>query len=163
PPGTGKTTLAEALAFSCDVPLVRLSAANLIVQGERAIERQALAIFESLSLLTQAVIIFDEFEEVTLSRTWEREKKPVTNETISWLRTGMLPKIKKLHESAKEQSVAYCMATNIFKKIDSAAKRRGRFDSYVPIYKPDPLSRAGIHKYRMELVKEKSKRFSGIR
>src|SRR5205823_1734879 len=34
PPGTGKTTLLESLAFSSGVPLVRLSPSDLTVQGQ---------------------------------------------------------------------------------------------------------------------------------
>lgn len=68
PPGTGKTTLAEVLAVNSDRPLVKLSPSDLIVQGEEFIEGRARDIFEALSMLTQAVIIFDEFEPMLRSR-----------------------------------------------------------------------------------------------
>jgi SpoVK/Ycf46/Vps4 family AAA+-type ATPase len=68
PPGTGKTTLAEALANTAKVPMVRLSPSDLMVQGTDVIESRARAIFDSLSMLTQAVIFLDEFEPVVRTR-----------------------------------------------------------------------------------------------
>jgi len=68
PPGTGKTTLAESLALSAGVPLLRLSPGDLILQGQELIEGRAHDVFEALSMLTQCVIIFDEFEPVLKSR-----------------------------------------------------------------------------------------------
>lgn len=68
PPGTGKTSLAEALALTSNVPLINLSPSDLVIQGQELIEGRARDVFEALSMLTQAVIIFDEFEPVLKRR-----------------------------------------------------------------------------------------------
>jgi hypothetical protein len=161
PPGTGKTTLLEALAQSSRVPLVSLSPGDLTVQGQEAIENRARAIFEALSMLTKVVILFDEFEDVLHSRYLG--KKISQNQTddgnsnkpdvsmFAFLRTGMLPKLKKLHDASKNQSVAYCLCTNLYEELDWAATRSGRFDYHIGIYKPDLLSRAGS--FRNELLR----------
>jgi hypothetical protein len=158
PPNTGKTTFAQSLAFSAEVPLLRLSPGDLILQGQELIEGRAHDVFEALSMVTQCVIIFDEFEPVLKSRRSERKSSPkqmvrIGNllEKISekddpkfkFVLGGMLPKLIKLHDSAEQQTFAYCLGTNYFSKIDLAAKRRGRFDKSLPVYKPDSLSRAG--------------------
>jgi DNA polymerase III delta prime subunit len=168
PPGTGKTALAEALAVTSKTPLVRLSPSDLMVQGTDVIESRARAIFDSLSMLTQVVIVLDEFEPVVRNRernlnhnrrstdkssnvefqnrNSERDNDPAE---FRFLVTGMLPKLRKLNKAAKAQSFVYCLATNHLKEIDEAAKRAERFDLLIPIYNPDPVSRAGVFLYRL--------------
>jgi ATPase family associated with various cellular activities (AAA) len=168
PPGTGKTSLIEALAHSSRVPLVMLSPGDLIVQGQEQLESRARAVFDALTMLTQAVVLFDEFEPV-LRRRGPRPKKDNdkndggmnldelvravgegSTAMLKFLVTGMLPKLVSLHDAAKKQALVYCLATNHLEEIDDAAKRGGRFDVYQPIYKPDPLSRAGTFFFRLQ-------------
>jgi DNA polymerase III delta prime subunit len=75
PPGTGKTTLAEALALSSQKAAVLLSPSDLIVQGQELMEGRARDVFEALSMLTQVVIIFDEFEPVLKRRGDEDDEQ----------------------------------------------------------------------------------------
>jgi len=147
PPGTGKTTFVESLAFSSNAPLIRLSPSDLSVQGHELIEGRARSVFEALSMLTQAVILLDEFEPVLRNR--KSDSLP-DDPTLKFLVTGMLPKLVKLHDAAKNQSLVYCLATNHLEEIDGAAKRVGRFDIHIPVYNPDPLSRAGAFLYRFQ-------------
>lgn len=171
PPGTGKTTLAESLALSANVPLLRLSPSDLILQGQELIEGRARDVFEALSMLTQCVVIFDEFEPVLKSRGKDKssaqEKLRDTSRELArisdalwnisekddpkfrFVLGGMLPKFIKLHDAVEKQSFAYCLGTNYLNDIDEAAKRPGRFDERFPIYKPDVLSRAGLLLYRL--------------
>jgi hypothetical protein len=140
PGGTGKTTLVEALASSCDVPLVEVTPSDIVVRGVEALERRARAVFEALSLLTRAVILFDEFEPVLRKR---KAESPGPDTVFSWLTPGMLPKLKTLHRNAKKRSVAYVLVTNLIGELDDAATRTGRFDEKIGIYPPDVLSRMG--------------------
>jgi hypothetical protein len=55
----------------------------------------------------------------------------------------MLPKLKALHEDAKDRRVAYALITNLIGSLDVPAVRKGRFDEAIGIYPADPLSRAG--------------------
>lgn len=155
PPGTGKTTFAESLAFSSNVPLVRLSPSDLTVHGQELIEGRARVVFEALSMLTRAVIILDEFDPVLARRDGKREGASNTDRMFSFLLTGMLPKLLKLNEAAERQSLVYCLATNYINSIDDAAVRPGRFELQMPIYNPDPLSRAGTFLYRLTLYRRK--------
>lgn len=140
PPGTGKTTLVEALAASCNVPLVEVTPSDIVLGGAEEVERRARAVFEALALLTRAVILFDEFDPV-LRRRNPDDTGPST--VFSFLTPGMLPKLKNLHEKAKKRGVAYALITNLIGTLDEAAVRVGRFDCMIGIYPPDPLSRAG--------------------
>ncbi|WP_027156711.1 AAA family ATPase [Methylobacter luteus] len=140
PPGTGKTTLVEALAKTCSINMVEVTPSDIVVKGEEAIEKRARAVFEALSLLTRTVILFDEFDPVL----WHRDPNDSgTRNVFSFLTPGMLPKLKMLNERAKHQSVAYVLVTNMIGSLDEAATREGRFDKKMGIYPPDVLSRLG--------------------
>ena len=193
PPGTGKTTLAEATALSGQVTVVNLSPNDLLVQGQQFIEGRARDVFDALSMLTQVVIILDEFEPILERRISDdsipaatalientsdtsipattalikksrqtaltqigahlKEMSQQVDPQFKFLVAGMLPRLLRLHDVAKKQSVAYCLATNHLKKIDQAAKRPGRFDLTIPVYNPCPLSRAGTLLLRLVRIK----------
>jgi hypothetical protein len=140
PSGTGKTTLAEALAASCEVPLVEVTPSDIVVRGAEFVEERARVVFKALSLLTSVVILFDEFEEVLVNR-----KQPVsgTRTIFHFLTPGMLPKLKTLSDEAKHRRVAYVLLTNDDTRLDEAAVRPGRFDAKLGVYPPDLLSRVG--------------------
>jgi len=140
PAGTGKTTLVEALAVTCDVPLVEVTPSDLVKRGEADIEQQARTVFEALSMLTRVVILFDEFDPV-LKRRDVGNNNPLS--VFTFLTPGMLPKLKTLHSQAEKRSVAYVLVTNLIGELDEAAVRQGRFDERLGIYPPDLLSRVG--------------------
>lgn len=140
PAGTGKTTLVEALAVSCDVQLIEVTPSDLVKYGEADLEQRARAVFEALSMLTHVVILFDEFDPV-LKRRGVDSDKPL--DVFSFLTPGMLPKLKDLNNGAKIRRVAYVLVTNLIGKLDEAAVRQGRFDERLGIYPPDLLSRTG--------------------
>jgi hypothetical protein len=140
PGGTGKTTLIEALANTCKVPLVEVTPSDIVERGEANVERRARAVFEALSMLSKVVILFDEFDPILKRR--DPEGKSGTS-IYTFLTPGMLPKLKALNESAKHRRVAYALMTNLIGSLDVPAVRKGRFDEAVGIYPSDPLSRAG--------------------
>ncbi|MCU1348920.1 MAG: ATPase central protein, partial [Acidobacteria bacterium] len=139
PPGTSKTTLIEALAATAGVPLVEVTPSDIVVRGTEAIEERARAVLRSLSLLTNAVILFDEFDPVLRSRT----SGDAETSMFTFLTAGMLPKLKRLYDSAAERHIAYALVTNFRNELDGAAIRGGRFDEQIGIYPPDLLSRYG--------------------
>jgi hypothetical protein len=142
PPGTGKTTLLEALASSSHVPLVEMSPSDIAVSGEEQMEARTRTIFQALSMLTRVVIIFDEFEPVLWKRTHPGPGHQ-QRDLYTFLTPGMLPKLTRLYSAAKEKRIAYALVTNHLEQLDKAAVRQGRFDHRVGIYMPDPVSRAG--------------------
>ncbi|QBR02597.1 ATP-binding protein [Paraburkholderia pallida] len=140
PAGTGKTTLVEALAQTCGVPMVEVTPSDLAKGGEAKLERRARTVFEALSLLTHVVVLFDEFDPIL------RRRDPTGKEKFtyfSFLTPGMLPKLKNLSEKGKKQSVAYVLITNLLGTLDEAAVRKGRFEEKLAVFSPDPLSRLG--------------------
>ncbi len=141
PPGTGKTTLIEAVAASSNVHYVEITPSDFLVEGDALIERRARDVFQCLSYLTRTVILFDEFDPMVRSREIGDPKRKL--DRFAFLTPGMLPKLKALNESAKKRNTAYCLITNRIGTLDSAAIRSGRFDQRIGVYPPDLLSRAG--------------------
>lgn len=129
----------EALALSAGVPLIEVTPSEIVVRGTDQIEARASAVLRALSFVTEAVIIFDEFDPVLKTR----EKNEGPQSIFTFLTASMLPKLKMLYESAKERRVAFALATNDLKNLDSAAIRGGRFDAHIGVYPPDMLSRFG--------------------
>jgi hypothetical protein len=141
PPGTGKTTLAEAVAKSSESVLVEVTPSDILIGGREQIERQTRVVFSALAMLTQSVILFDEFDSI-LRRRDDEKNNQITSE-FQFLTPGLLPKLKRLHDRAEKQRVAYALATNYVDQIDDAAIRSGRFDRKLGIFPPDILSRVG--------------------
>jgi hypothetical protein len=139
PPGTGKTTLMEALAASARVRLVEVTPSDIVMGGAEAVERRADAVLRALSLLTDMVVLFDEFDPVLQTRDDQQGPQSI----FTFLTTSMLPKLKRLYDSAKDRRVAFALATNVIRKLDRAAIRSGRFDATIGVYPPDLLSRYG--------------------
>jgi hypothetical protein len=140
PPGTGKTTMVEALAVSAGVPLVEVTPSDLVISGEQGVESRARSVMMALKLLTRSVILFDEFEPILRRRT---VKETGPSNVFSFLTPGMLPKLKDLNNEAKRRSVAFVLVTNQIGVLDEAAIRGGRFDIKLAIFPPCPLSRIG--------------------
>lgn len=153
PPGTGKTTIAEALAASANLPLVEVTPSDLVVGGADMVERRARHVFLALAMLTDAVILFDEFDSVLHRRTPKE-----AHNVFQFLTPGMLPKLKELHEHAKKRRVAFALATNFVAALDEAAVRKGRFDERLGIYPPDLVARSG--RLLSELAKHKQEALS---
>jgi hypothetical protein len=139
PPGTGKTTLAEALAKSEKLPLVEITPSDILLAGAEKLETRAKIIFEGLSLLSNVVILFDDFDPII----WRREIQESVYNVFQFLTPGMLPKLKSLYGHSKDQRTAYVLSTNIIGGLDEAAIREGRFDEKFGVYPPDALSRVG--------------------
>ena len=137
PPGTGKTTIADALAYECKWPLIRITPANFLVEGLDNLIKVAKATFEKIFFLENAIILFDEFDEFVAARETEKEKYG------RFITTAMLPWLQKLKENGK---VVTIMTTNHIEKFDVAIRRRGRFDLILPVGPPE-------EKERIQLIK----------
>jgi hypothetical protein len=140
PPGTGKTTLPEALARSARVPLIVVTPSDLLTQGLEGIERQTGAVMSALSTLTEAVILFDEFDSILHKREDAAESARASS-ILDFMTGGMLPRLAQLHRAAIKNSLAYFLATNYLDRIEEAAVRPGRFDDKIAILYPDVPSR----------------------
>jgi hypothetical protein len=130
-PGTGKTTLVEALAGSIGWRFVEIHASHFLSEGIDRVPGRADEIFLKLMELDHCVILFDEIDELLRDR--EKKSDPFGR----FLTTSMLPKLARLWN---QRRVLFFVATNGIETADPAIKRSQRFDA--AIFVPPPSYRA---------------------
>jgi hypothetical protein len=128
PPGTGKTTIARAVAGMIQWDYIELHASHFVADGLPNVQRTADEIFRKLMELDRAVVLFDEIDELV------REREGAEADAFGrFLTTSMLPKIAELWKSRK---LMYFVATNHINYFDRAITRSGRFDALIFVSAP---------------------------
>ena len=146
PPGTGKTSIAWALADALSWKFIELGPADFLRRGLDGIFAQGNEIFHRLMLVDRAVVLFDEVDELVLVRESQKE-------TLSrFLTTYMLPWLQRLRQRGE---IVFIFATNKLENYDPAIKRHGRFDSVLPIGPPQGEERARFLKTLTMGLKDK--------
>jgi SpoVK/Ycf46/Vps4 family AAA+-type ATPase len=124
PPGTGKTTIAKAVALELDWELVKLSPVDFLEKGESQVFATIKEKFRELKQLNCCVIFFDEMELLVLKRGDE------VDWTTNLVTNVMLPELQELHDCS---NVIPILATNYIDRIEKAGRRPGRFDFVLPV------------------------------
>lgn len=137
PPGSGKTYLIEQMAKTLDLPLVEINPGHFIKNGLELIESTTKEIFNLLSNLNNAIVFFDECDELFRSREEKGNKSP-SRTILSFATASMLPKLQKLHDNGQ---IIFILGTNYLQNIDKAIKRPGRFDDIFLLDRPCIKSR----------------------
>lgn len=135
PPGTAKTTIAEAIAREVQWPLIELGVADFLSRGLEEVYSRSSEIFRDLIQLSNVVILLDEVEQVFRNRSNEGDLRQ------NFLTSALLPPLKRLRD---EKRVILLIATNFIDAFDEAAKRIGRIDLILPIGTPDKSQRATL-------------------
>jgi SpoVK/Ycf46/Vps4 family AAA+-type ATPase len=139
PPGTSKSLMAQAIAGELGWPLISLSPSDFLSRGEEHIESRAQEIFRALRAGSRLVYFFDEIDELIRDRSEASDRS-----AFPFLTPSFLTKFQDLRNQAKKNEFIFIIGTNYYDRIDSAAKRSGRFDQTFPIVYPDLESRASI-------------------
>lgn len=137
PPGSGKTYIVKQMAKALGWPLVELSPSHFIRKGLDFIESTSKDIFNDLYDLHHAVVFFDECDELFRDRS--KFGEVTSSRTIlNFLTASMLPKLQDLHD---KQNIIFVLGTNYLHNIDSAVRRKGRFDYRILFDRPDEEAR----------------------
>ncbi|MDS0281820.1 ATP-binding protein [Haloarcula onubensis] len=134
PPGTGKTSVARALAHDLDLPFVEVKLSMITSQylGETA--KNVEKVFEVAKRLSPCILFMDEFDFVAKTRS--SDEHAAIKRAVNTL-------LKSIDEiSLIQDEVLLIGATNHPDQLDAAAWRR--FDEIVNFPKPDRDMRADI-------------------
>ena len=127
PPGSGKSTIAKALAKRLEWNYVELSPILFLTKGEQNIIPRANEIFKRLVRMKKTVIFFDEVDQLVKSREKAGEKG---SESSIWIVTALLPKFQELWA---QKEIKFILATNNIEEVDTAMMRPGRIDAVLPM------------------------------
>jgi hypothetical protein len=128
PPGTGKTSIVEALAGAIGWQYIEVLASDFLRDGVDGVPARADRIFELLMQLDRCVVLFDEIDELIQDRSREG-----SDPFGRFLTTSMLPKLAKLW---KQRRVMFFVATNHVSRADAAITRTSRFDARIFVAPP---------------------------
>lgn len=138
PPGTGKTTFAQALAATCDVPLIASSASQWQAKGHLGDMLAAmLETFNKARKGAPCILLIDEIEAVGDRNTADRDHRDYLTRVIAGL-------LECLDGANGREGVVVVAATNYPDRIDAALCRPGRLDRRIDISLPSFEDRAKI-------------------
>lgn len=125
PPGCGKTLLATAIAGQLDVPLIKVSAPELVggVSGES--EERIRELFDKAVESAPCVLFIDEVDAVTPNR--QNAQREMERRIVAQLLTCL----DELSNKPNGDQVLVVGATNRPDSLDPALRRAGRFDREV--------------------------------
>ncbi|XP_061692650.1 nuclear valosin-containing protein-like isoform X2 [Syngnathoides biaculeatus] len=140
PPGCGKTLLAQAVAGELDLPMLKVSAPELVsgVSGES--EQKLRELFDLAATSAPCIIFIDEIDAITQKR--EMASKDMERRIVAQLLTCM----DDLNRLTVTTQVLVIGATNRPDSLDPALRRAGRFDKEICLGIPDEPSRHRILK-----------------
>ncbi len=136
PPGCGKTMMARALAHECKAHFINVKAADLLDPYKGETERKITAIFNEARRRAPTVLFFDEVEAIAQKR--QHDSHATVNTGVSALLTEMDG------FDGGNENVLLLGATNVPWSLDSAFRRKGRFERTIFVPPPDKVARKFI-------------------
>lgn len=138
PPGTGKTTLAEAVAGALDWDFIEITPAQFLNDGTALVSARADAVFRQLMEMDRCVVLLDEIDELVRDRT-----AGASGPTERFFTTTMLPRLSALW---KQRRVIFFANTNGIDDVDHAIRRSQRFDAAIHVMPPSVRAKRELMK-----------------
>jgi adenylate kinase family enzyme len=139
PPGTSKSTLAEAIATELGWSMVTITPSDFVKEGIEKSEAAARSLFKELNVLREVVVLFDEIDEILRDRRDQEAQSGIA--MLRFLIPGMLPKLQALKQYGEKKRLIFIVATNYRDRLDAAITRTGRIDESFLLAPPDARSR----------------------
>lgn len=156
PHGTGKTTLAKALAGEIQAEFLEFSVTDVLTKWYGESPQNAQKLFDQANELTKegkkVVLFFDDMDALAPSRAdaWEETRKIV----------GVF--LPNMDGSKANPNVIIVGATNRPEDMDEALKRPGRFDKHIHVDLPDVGGRVEILKLHINKALERASVRNGV-
>lgn len=139
PAGTGKTSLARAIANEAKANFVSVQCTDIISKVVGAPSRAISQLFNRARACSPCVLFFDQFEAIARARGNDTSESQGADQMLSTLLIEMDG--VNSHSSAQ---VLVLAATNKPEMLDSAILRPGRFDQQIELRLPNHLERQQI-------------------
>jgi hypothetical protein len=136
PPGTAKTSIAKAIAHELDWPFIAIAPDQFAEDGLDSVIRFGRQLFQQLMLIERCVVLFDEVDELVVTR-----EANDTEKIGRFITTSMLPWFQELHDQGR---IIFIATTNFIEHFDPAVRRPGRFDFVTPVGPPSNKERRRI-------------------
>lgn len=146
PPGTGKTTLARAIALECNVAFTAVSPVKdwMIGNGLDECIQLMSATFAAARQQAPSILFIDEIDALG-----NREKFQGHN--ASWNTSFLNALLSELDGFDDRDEIIVIGATNHVDNVDAALKRAGRLDRIIPISRPDVPALKAIYQAKLRV------------
>ena len=138
PPGTSKSTIAEAIAKSLKWSLLTITPSDFVKEGIERSEHCARLVFDDLLRLQKVVVFFDEIDEMLRSRALPSVEGAGM---LRFIVPAMLPRLQEVKKYGETAPLIIVIATNYADRLDPAITRAGRIDDGFLLMPPDGKAR----------------------
>ncbi|MGP6206819.1 ATP-binding protein [Cuniculiplasma sp. SKW3] len=137
PPGTGKTSIAQAISHEVSYPMITVTPSYILDSRFGEFEKNIRSLFEESLKHAPIIIFFDEFESLAPKRT---------SINSSYMKRGVPEMLRQMTDLRKKNDgrVILIAATNNPWDVDEAMLNPERFDTRIFIPPPDEKSRSQI-------------------
>lgn len=145
PPGTGKTTMARAIAQSAGVAFIATSLAEWQGSGEGHLGTTLNAMQSSFAKARAAapcVLLIDELDSLGDRRTFHDRHRDYSTQVVNGL-------LELLDGSMSREGIIVIGATNDPARLDPALLRPGRLDRVLHVPLPDAQALVGIFRHHL--------------
>lgn len=143
PPGTGKTTFAQALAATCNVHLVLCSLARWQSRGHLGdLLRAMREAFSEARKNAPSILFIDEIDAIGDRSKFAGNNAQYSTEVVSGL-------LECIDGAERNEGVVIVGACNHPDRLDAALLRPGRLDRHIQIPLPDEMARVGILRWHL--------------
>ncbi len=137
PPGTGKTSIAQAISNKVQYPLLTITPSDILDNRFGEFEKNIKYLFHGAVLNSPIIVFFDEFESLATRRT---------SSNSSYMKRAVPEMLRQMTDMRKqpESKVMIIAATNNPWDVDDAMLNPERFDTKIYVPPPDVFARTEL-------------------